>query len=296
VSDTSAHQERRRLGSKKNKMALDNEGRMPLLDHLRELRNRVMKAILGVLLGTIVGWMVFNPVWDFLKAPYCELPQSHVLEKDQCTLVVNGIFSAFFLHLKISFIIGLVLSAPIWLYQLWAFVAPGLYRRERRWTYVFLGAAVPLFFVGAALAYLTVDKGLAIFLGFVADDVAALITVDNYLGYVLVMLLVFGLTFELPLFVVVLNLAGVLTHERIKNSRRMIVFGVFVFAAVATPSGDPFTMLALALPTIVLFEVAEVLAYVHDRRRADSDPYAGLSDDEASPLDVEDLDDEIEAR
>lgn len=264
---------------------------MPLMDHLRELRNRLMKAILAVLLGTIIGWLVFNPVWDFLKEPYCALPQSHALEEDKCTLVVNGIFSAFFLQLKISFIIGLVLASPFWLYQLWAFVAPGLHRREKRWTYVFLGAAVPLFFVGAALAYLTVDKGLALFLGFVADDVAALITVDNYLGYVLAMLLVFGITFELPLFVVVLNLAGVLTHARIKNSRRIIVFGTFVFAAVATPSGDPFTMLALALPTIVLFEVAELIAYLHDRRKAVSDPYAGLSDDEASPLDdIEDID------
>jgi sec-independent protein translocase protein TatC len=125
----------------------------------------------------------------------------------------------------------------------------------------------------------------------VADDVAALITVDNYLGYVLTMLLVFGMTFELPLVVVVLNLAGVLTHARIKSSRRMILFGTFVFAAVATPSGDPFTMLALALPTIVLFEVAELIAYLHDRRKADNDPYAGLSDDEASPLDdIEDID------
>ncbi|MGH3389798.1 MAG: twin-arginine translocase subunit TatC [Actinomadura sp.] len=290
MSEDSVHQGRR-WARPRGKRAFDDEGRMPLMDHLRELRNRLMKAILWVLLGTIIGWLVFNPVWDFLKEPYCALPQSHALEEDKCTLVVNGIFSAFFLQLKISFIIGLVLASPFWLYQLWAFVAPGLHRREKRWTYVFLGAAVPLFFVGAALAYLTVDKGLALFLGFVADDVAALITVDNYLGYVLAMLLVFGITFELPLFVVILNLAGVLTHARIKNSRRMIVFGTFVFAAVATPSGDPFTMLALALPTIVLFEVAELIAYLHDRRKAVSDPYAGLSDDEASPLDdIEDID------
>lgn len=267
---------------------------MPLMDHLRELRGRLIKAILGLLVGTVVGWIVFQPVWDFLKEPYCELPQSHDLN-GACSLVVNGIFSSFFLRLKIAFIIGAVLSAPVWLYQIWAFVAPGLYRRERRWTYIFLSAAIPLFFVGTVLAYLTVDKGLSIFLGFVPDDVAALITVDHYLGYVLAMLLVFGLTFELPLFVVVLNLAGVLSSARIRKSQRMIIFGIFVFSAVATPSADPFTMLALALPTVGLFEIAALLAFLNDRRRARRpDPYAGLGDDEAAPLNLEEIDAEPE--
>ncbi|MEU8346472.1 twin-arginine translocase subunit TatC [Actinomadura meyerae] len=271
------------------------DGRMPLMDHLRELRNRLIKAILAFVVGAIAGWLLFDPVWDFLKQPYCSLPQSHVVDKDQCSLFVNGIFSSFFLKLKISCIIGAVVSAPVWLYQMWAFIAPGLYQRERRWTYVFLAAAVPLFFVGTGLAYLTVDKGLAIFLGFVADDVKPLITVDSYLGYVLTMLLVFGLTFELPLFVVVLNLAGVLSSSRIRRSQRLILFGIFVFAAVATPSADPFTMLALALPTVLLFEVAALLAFLNDRRRANRpDPYAGLADDEASPLDLEAIDAELE--
>lgn len=267
---------------------------MPLMDHLRELRNRLIKAILGLLLGTVIGWIIFQPVWDFLKEPYCALPESKDLN-GACSLVVNGIFSAFFLRLKIAFIIGAVLSAPVWLYQLWAFVAPGLYRNERRWTYIFMGAAIPLFFVGTVLAYLTVDKGLSIFLGFVPDDVAALITVDHYLGYVLAMLLVFGLTFELPLFVVILNLAGVLTSARIRKSQRIIIFGIFVFSAVATPSADPFTMLALALPTVLLFEAAALLAFLNDRRRARRpDPYAGLSDDEAAPLNLEEIDAELE--
>ncbi len=271
------------------------DGRMPLMDHLRELRNRLIKAILAFVVGAIIGWLLFDPVWDFLKQPYCSLPQSRVVDKTECSLFVNGIFSSFFLKLKISCIIGAVISAPLWLYQIWAFVAPGLYRRERRWTYVFLGAAVPLFFVGTALAYVTVDKGLAIFLGFVADDVKPLITVDSYLGYVLTMLLVFGLTFELPLFVVVLNLAGVLSSARIRRTQRMMLFGIFVFAAVATPSADPFTMLALALPTVLLFEIAALLAFLNDRRRARRpDPYAGLSDDEASPLDLEAIDAELE--
>lgn len=259
------------------------------MDHLRELRNRLIKAIAGLLVGMVVGWLVFNPVWEFLKAPYCSLPQSQPFAKDRCSLVVSGIFQSFFLHLKLAFIIGLIVSAPVWLYQLWAFVAPGLYRRERRWTYLFIGAAVPLFAIGAALAYLTVEKGLSIFLGFAPEDVTALISVEEYLGYILTMLLVFGLTFELPLFVTVLNLAGVLPHSTIKKSRRIIVFCIFVFAAVATPSADPLTMLALALPTVALFEIAEGIAFLTDRRRARRPGlYDDLSDDEASPLDLDD--------
>ncbi|RAY13989.1 twin-arginine translocase subunit TatC [Actinomadura craniellae] len=280
---------------KRTQRQTDSEGRMPLMEHLRELRNRLIKAMLGLLIGTIIGWLVFQPVWDFLKEPYCALPQSQALEKGQCSLVVNGIFSSFFLRLKIAFILGLVVSSPVWLYQLWAFVAPGLYRKERRWTYVFLSAAVPLFLVGAALAYVTVDRGLALFLGFTPDDVAALITVDHYVGYMLAMLLVFGMTFELPLFVVILNLAGVLTSERIRKSQRMSIFGIFVFAAVATPSADPFTMMALALPTVVLFEASVLLAIFNDRRRSRRpDPHAELADDEAAPLDLEQIDAELE--
>ncbi|XVQ07732.1 twin-arginine translocase subunit TatC [Spirillospora sp. CA-255316] len=277
------------------RQAPDPEGRMPLMDHLRELRNRLIKAMLALLVGTVIGWIFFNPVWDFLKEPYCALPASKDLNGRSCSLVVNGIFSSFFLRLKIAFILGLVVSSPVWLFQLWAFVAPGLYRKERRWTYVFMGASIPLFLVGTALAYITIDRGLSLFLGFVPDDVSALITVDHYLGYVLAMLLVFGLTFELPLFVIVLNMAGALSSHRIRRSQRMIIFGIFLFSAVATPSPDPFSMLALALPTVVLFEVAALLAFLNDRRRSRrSDPYEGLSDDEASPLDLEKIDAELE--
>lgn len=258
------------------------------MEHIRELRNRLLKAIAGVLAGTIVGWIFFHPIWRVLQHPYCKIPQSHRLN-GQCALTTTGILDPFVLRIKICVIIGVVLASPIWLYQIWAFVAPGLYQRERRWTYVFLGGAIPLFGFGAFLAYETLDKGLGILLGFTPDHVVPLITITSYLSYAVAMLLIFGVTFELPLFVVVLNLAGVLTHARIRKWRRTLVFGIFVFAAVATPSQDPFTMLALALPTVVLFEVAEVIAYVHDRRKAARpDPYAGLSDDEASPLDWED--------
>jgi len=269
------------------------DGRMPLMDHIRELRNRLIKAILALVVGAIIGWILFEPAWDFLKQPYARIPPEHCLE-GKCDLVVHGIFDGFFIHLKVALIIGAVLSSPIWLYQIWAFVAPGLYSKERRYTYAFLAAAVPLFLLGAVLAYLTMDKGLKIFIGLAPGDTTVLVGVQDYLSYAQAMLFIFGLTFELPLFVIMLNLAGVLSHERISRSRRLLIFGVFVFAAVATPSQDPFTMLALALPTIVLFEIAELFAFVHDRRRGREDDYAGLSDDEAAPLNLDEIDAELE--
>jgi len=202
--------------------------------------------------------------------------------------VVNGIFSSFFFNVKIAFMVGAVVSSPVWLYQLWAFVAPGMLRKEKRWTLLFLSFALPLFLVGAFLAYFTVERGLALFLGFTPEDTAALITLDEYLGFLITMLLVFGLAFELPLLVTVLNLAGALSHETIKKWRRMIIFGIFVFAAVATPSADPFTMLSLALPVVLLFGISDGIAYLVDRRRARRPSlYEGLSDDEASVIEDE---------
>ncbi|MCD0450092.1 twin-arginine translocase subunit TatC [Actinocorallia sp. API 0066] len=264
------------------------EGRMPLLDHLRELRNRLVKVLLALIAGMVVGWLVKEQVWAVLREPFCAVPQSQDLRGNACTLVVNGIFSSFFLYVKLSFIVGVVITSPVWLYQLWAFVAPGLHSKEKRWTLLFLALALPLFLVGTALAYATVERGLALFLGFTPDDAAALITIDEYLGFLITMLLVFGLAFELPLIVSILNLAGALPHTTIKKWRRGIIFGIFVFAAVATPSADPFTMISLAVPVVVLFGVSDGVAYLVDKRRAKQPSlYEGLSDDEASALDDE---------
>jgi len=264
------------------------DGRMPLREHIRELRNRILKAGGGLVVGGILGWIFFSPVWKVLQKPYTHLPPKHCYNH-QCTLVLHGIFDGFYVHLKIALIIGAIISSPIWLYQIWAFIAPGLYQRERRWTYIFLGAAVPLFAAGGLLAYLTLSKGLGFFVGLAPTGTGVLVGVQDYLSYAMAMLLIFGLTFELPLFMVILNLAGVVTHAKIKKHRRMMIFLVFLFAAVATPSQDPFTMLALAVPTVFLFEVAEGLAWIHDRRKANRpDPLAELPDDQISSLDFDD--------
>jgi len=260
------------------------EARMPLLEHIRELRNRVVKVIVAVAIGAIIGWVLYGPIWHFIRAPYCKVPQPQSVfgPSGSCPLYVNGLFDAFFLKLQICIVAGIILAAPVWLYQFWAFIAPGLYHRERRWAYYFVGAAVPLFAIGATIAYFAMTKGIHFLLGEVPNGVHPLITINTYLSYAGAMLALFGITFELPLVFVLLNLAGVLTHARFRKWRRMIIFLIFAFAAVFTPSPDPLSMLLLAMPCLVLVEAAEVFAWVHDRRkaRAGSLAYPGLSGEE----------------
>jgi sec-independent protein translocase protein TatC len=264
------------------------EGSMPLMEHIRELRNRVFKMVLFITAGAIAGWYLYPHIWQFIEAPYCRLNlTTHVQvtggNAKGCQLFVTGIFDAFFLRLKIAVISGVILSSPLWLYQFWAFLAPGLYARERRWAYFFAGSAIPLFAIGSALAYFAMTKGLHFLLLLVPHNVVPIITINTYLGYAIAMLTIFGIAFELPLGFVLLNVAGVLTHQRFAKWRRMIIFGVFLFAAVATPSPDPISMLLLAVPCVALVELAEIFAFFNDRRRARAlaaNPYPGLTAEE----------------
>jgi sec-independent protein translocase protein TatC len=268
----------------------DPEGRMPLFDHIRELRNRLVKAVLAILVGTGIGLIpaVFNRAWRFIEHPFCAATiNGHAGCKvigDQ--LILQGVFDPFMLRVQVAFFFGLIVSSPIWLYQLWAFVAPGLYRREKRWTYAFVGTAAPLFLIGAVLAYFAMDRGLGYLLGLAPGKVLVLPSVSTYLGYFLAMILGFGLAFELPLALILLNMAGVLTHQRIRRWRRWMIFLVFLFAGIACPSPDPATMLLLAIPCLVLVEVAEVIIWANDRRRGRRPSlYGDLADDELAPLD-----------
>ncbi|MFF3439238.1 twin-arginine translocase subunit TatC [Streptosporangium sp. NPDC002721] len=261
------------------------DSRMPLMEHLRELRNRLVIALLGLVAGIIVGFIFFDPIWSFVSAPYCGLPQAQELRPGQCTMLILGVFDSFFVNLKVAAMFGLVASSPIWLWQIWGFVTPGLYRNEKRYSILFIMLAVPLFLAGAALAYFVMDTGLSILLGFAPPGTLTGITIDEYLGYALIMLIVFGISFELPLLMVFLNIIGVLPHALVAKHRRMVIFIMFVFGAVATPGGDPFTMIALALPMVVLFALAEGFMYLRERRQSKNDDFSHLSDDEASSLD-----------
>jgi sec-independent protein translocase protein TatC len=268
------------------------EGRMPLTDHLRELRNRVVKIALALAAGMTAGFIFFSQAWRVIERPLCSTAiRGHsgcrTLGVDQ--LVLNGPLDAFYLRVKVALIVGVILSSPIWLYQIWAFVAPGLYAREKRWSCIFLGAAVPLFGIGITLCYLSLGRSMRYLLGLTPGGVQNLIQVDQYMSFVMAMMLAFGLAFEVPLLIVMLNLVGVLTHERFRKWRRVLIFTVFLLAGLANPSPDPVTMLILGGTCAVLVEAAEVIVWSNDRRRArlHPDPYTGLADDELSALQLD---------
>ena len=262
------------------------DGRMPLMDHLRELRNRVVKVALAIIVGASVSWVFFDRIWAFMQRPYCQAVGYCKVNTLGHSLFISNVTDGFYLHIKVSIIAGAVITSPIWLYQLWAFIAPGLYAREKRWTYAFLGSAVPLFGLGCFFAFLAMSRGLKFFLS-MAGGLTALFTADSYIGYWIAMIIGIGLCFEVPLFLVILNMARVITHERFRKWRRLIIFLVFVFAGIASPSPDPLTMLLLGGIVVVLVEAAEVIIYLNDKRYARNHPdlYAGLADDELSPID-----------
>ncbi|HEV3068741.1 MAG TPA: twin-arginine translocase subunit TatC [Streptosporangiaceae bacterium] len=244
------------------------------MEHIREFRNRLIKAVLGIILGMVIGWLAYKPAFNFIIGPFCRITiqgTTGCYGPDSHPLVVTGVFDPFFVKLKVAFVVGLIVSSPIWFYQMWAFIAPGLYRREKRWTFAFVGAAVPLFALGGFFAYLAMSRGLRFLLGLTPAGVRPLITIDTYFGYTMAMLFIFGLAFELPLVLIILNLAGVISHQFIRKHRRVMIFLVFVFAGAATPSPDPFSMLLLAIPCVVLVELAELFVWLNDRRRARRD-------------------------
>jgi sec-independent protein translocase protein TatC len=271
------------------------EGRMPLMDHLRELRNRVVKMALALAAGMAVGFIFFNWAWHIIERPLCSADIRGYTGCKQLginELVLDGPLDPFYLRVKVAFAVGVIVSSPVWLYQIWGFVGPGLYAKEKRWSYLFLSAAVPLFLIGVTLAYWSLGRSMHYLLGLAPKGVANLIDVDPYLNFELTMLLAFGIAFEIPLLIIMLNLVGVLTHERFRKWRRVMIFCVFLIAGIANPSPDPITMLILGGACVALVEVAELIVWQNDKRRArlHPDPYAGLDDNELSPIDMDDAD------
>jgi sec-independent protein translocase protein TatC len=203
-------------------------------------------------------------------------------------MTVSGLMGGFSIALKVSLMAGVVGSSPVWLYQLWGFLAPGLHRNEKRYTLAFVGAGVPLFLGGAVLAYEILPQTARIMIGFVPDDTTNLLPLDDFLDLVVRMIIVFGLAFELPLVLVLLNFTGLVSGKRMLGWWRGMVIGITVFAAVATPTGDPLTMSLLAAPIVLLYFLAMGICFFNDSRRARrraADPDFGLDPDEASSLD-----------
>jgi sec-independent protein translocase protein TatC len=260
-------------------------GTMPLMGHLRELRTRLVRAVLAIVVGTVIAWILYEPILDFLTEPYNDV---RPILRDQgidTDIVVTGIGGAFQFQLKISLVVGLLISSPVWLWQIWGFVLPALHRHEKRWALLLTATGAPLFVGGAALAYIVLPKAMEVLIGFVPDGFGSLVTGAEYFDFIIRMMLVFGVAAEIPLIVVVLNRIGAVSAAQLARARPWTVIGIFIFAAIATPTTDPLTMLFLAAPMVVLYLISEIIAKLTDRSRGRAAAAQALGDDEASSLD-----------
>jgi sec-independent protein translocase protein TatC len=247
--------------------AVGDDGRMALSDHLRELRGRILRVALALVLGVTVCLVFFDVLYNLVIGPYNDAREA--LGADVMTQpTINGVGGPLLTYLKLSGLGGILLTSPYWLHQIWAFILPGLHANERKWSRVFAAIAGPLFFVGVVVGYFTLPKGLEVLIGFTRPGLANLVEFNDYVSFFSRTLLAFGISFEIPVFIVLLNLVGVLSARSLAEHRSWFVIGIFVFAAVVTPSTDPFTMLFLALPMCALFLIAEVICRFNDRRRA----------------------------
>ena len=264
---------------------------MPLTDHLRELRSRLVKSGIAIALGMVIGWIYYAELFTWLSAPFMGAVDQARAEGRDVTLALTGVADPFVLQMQVAAVAGIVLAAPVWLYQLWRFVTPGLHKNERRWGLGFVAVAAPLFFGGVALAYTVLPLGLEVLLGFTPENVENIVSVDRYLSFFLRTIIVFGIGFLVPLLIVLLNFAGVLTGKRLISWWRWIIISIIIFAAVATPTGDPINLILLAGPILLLVAVAVGICVLNDRRRAKrrgaEHDYSNYDDDELSPLDDE---------
>lgn len=244
---------------------------MTLFEHLRELRYRLVVAAVWIVLGVVIAAFFYPQLFDILLRPVtiamADLSQSR--PGQHVSVVTSGVAAPMTLTMKIVGIAGLVLTAPFWLYQLWSFIAPGLLSKEKKWAVIFVGASTPLFLSGIAIGYWVMPKGISVMLSFTPQDAAVsnLLDLPYFLNFLIRLMLVFGIAFLLPVVLVVLNLAGVISGAQLGKARTYSIFGCFVFGAVATPSTDPFSMLMLAVPMTILYLAAELICRANDRAR-----------------------------
>jgi len=255
---------------------------MPLGDHLRELRGRLLKAGAAIILGSIAGWFLYEPFFEALQQPVRRVKAER--GESIVTIAFTDVSSPFNLKLKLSIYMGLVAASPVWLYQLWAFIVPGLNRREKRHALGFVAAAVPLFLSGIFLAWLILPNAVLFLTAFTPEGTANVIPADTYISFVTRLMLVFGIAFVIPLFLVALSLLGLVRAVTLAKGWRIAVFLIFLFAAMASPTPDAGSMLAMAFPMVGLYMIAVGVAWLIDRRRAKNNPFTELDDDEASPL------------
>ncbi|WP_129669634.1 twin-arginine translocase subunit TatC [Phytoactinopolyspora endophytica] len=259
----------------------DPEGRMTLTEHLRELRSRLFKSALGVLLFGIVGFIFHEQIMEFLLEPMIDAAERTGAD---ARATYQQATDPLLVPMTIALWTGLILAAPVWIYQVWGFITPALYANEKKWALAVIGAAVPMFGAGVYLALWVMPKAWEFLLNFTPDDVSNYIQFRDYLSFVIRLTFVFGIGFLLPIFVVLLNAVGILRHESLSSARRWVIVGIFVFAAVTTPTGDPLTLMLLAGPMWLMFEAAVLICRIWDRRR-DRNPLTNLDADQATPDD-----------
>ncbi len=243
--------------------------RMPLLEHLREFRKRVVRSAAAISLAAIIGWFFYNEIITKLAEPVCDLAAAQRSGSNTCgSLYINGVLGPLNLQIKVALLTGVILAAPIWLYQLWAFIAPALHRKERRNSIFFFVAATPFFVAGTFLGYSILPIAIEVLFGFTPDALTNLVKFDDYLDFVMRAILLFGIAFELPVFLVTFNLIGFLSGTAILRPWRIWVFSIVLFVAGFTPSADPLSMVLLAVPLILLYLLSGLFALWNDRRRA----------------------------
>jgi len=263
---------------------------MPLIEHLRELRSRLVKSGIAIAIGMVVGWIYYAEIFAWISEPFTDVIAAAKANGQDVVLALTGVADPFVLQIQVSAAAGLALSSPVWLYQLWRFVTPGLHRNEQRWAIGFAAVATPLFAAGITLAYVVMPLGLEILLGFTPANVENIVSVDRYLSFFLRTIIVFGVGFLTPLLIVLLNFAGILSGKRLVSWWRWIIFTVLIFSAIATPTGDPINLMLLAGPIMLLVIIAVGISLLNDRRRARKSRNSGfgeLDDDEISPLDTD---------
>jgi sec-independent protein translocase protein TatC len=239
-----------------------DEGRMTLVEHLAELRSRLIKSLVALTLGACIGFVLYQPVLDVLVEPYCDVKSDQLdipgLQPGDsgCDLVVTDPLESFSIRMKVSAYLGLLLASPFVLWQIWRFITPGLYKREKRLAVPFVASAVFLFALGAVTAWLTFPKALQFFAAFGGNSLTLLYTPGKYLSLLTLMMLIFGLAFLFPIVLVFLQLAGVLSWRRLASWRRYAIVLIFLVDAIITPSGDPITLLAMAIPMCLFYEAS----------------------------------------
>jgi sec-independent protein translocase protein TatC len=239
------------------------EGRMSLAQHLVELRKRLFRAALAILLGAVAGWFLYDFVWPQLEGPITAVAKQH-----QAIINFTSITGAFDVRMQIAITIGIVVSSPVWLYQLFAFLVPGLTRREKRYVFGFVFTAIPLFLIGCAAGWLVFPHIVELMASFVPQGSASFYDAKYYLDFVLKLVIVVGVAFELPVFLVLMNFIGVMSAKAILKGWRWAVLAIVVFTAIATPAADVMSMFLLAAPMVVLYFAAVGVAFLHDRQAA----------------------------